>query len=259
MDFSPLYEQLFSALWFLIPFFVCISFFRSAWFKGLIGEFIVNLLARFQLDQQVYHLLKNVTLKTEDGTTQIDHIIVSVYGVFVMETKNIRGWIFGQPQQKMWTQQIYNHKNQFQNPLHQNYKHIKTLQALLYLEEEQLHSVIVFVGKSEFKTPQPQNVTHGMAYIRHIKSKTELLITPIEKDQIIAAIENGRLTTSFKTNREHISHVQQIVADKESRKPCPLCGNNMVLRQTKIGDHKGKYFWGCSNFPRCRTMLPIDD
>ena len=259
MDFSPLYAQLFSALWFLIPFIVCISFFRSAWVKGLIGEFIVNLLARFQLDQQVYHLLKNVTLRTEDGTTQIDHIIVSVYGVFVMETKNIRGWIFGQPQQKMWTQQIYKHKNQFQNPLHQNYKHIKTLQALLYLEEEQLHSVIVFVGKSEFKTPQPQNVTHGMAYIRHIKSKTELLITPIEKDQIIAAIENGRLTASFKTNREHINHVQQIVADKESLKPCPLCGNNMVLRQTKIGDHKGKHFWGCSNYPRCRTMLSVDD
>ncbi|OUR88981.1 nuclease [Methylophaga sp. 42_8_T64] len=259
MDFSPEFNQLFATLWYLVPGFIGITLYQSAWFKGTMGEFIVNLLARFQLDPAVYYLLKNVTIPTESGTTQIDQIVVSVYGVFVVATKNIHGLIVGQPQQKVWTQQVSKYKFQFQNPLHQNHEHIKTLQALLYLNDEQVHSVIVFVGKSEFNTPQPENITHGMAYIRYIKSKTELLITPKEKDQIIAAIENGRLTTSFKTNREQISHVQQIVADKESRKPCPLCGNNMVLRQTKIGDHKGKHFWGCSNFPRCRTMLPVDN
>jgi restriction system protein len=260
MDFSPLYSQLFSMLWYLIPFFIVISLIQSAWFKGVMGEFIVNVLARFQLDQNVYHLLKNVTLRTEDGgTTQIDHIIVSVYGVFVVETKNIRGWVFGKPQQRMWIQQIYKHRNKFQNPLHQNYKHVKTLQALLYLADEQVHSVVVFVGKSEFKTPQPPNVTHGIGYIRYIKSKSELLLTPKEKQQIIAAIENGRLSASYSTHREHVQHVKEIIAQKETLNLCPKCGNEMVLRETKIGDNKGKQFWGCSNFPRCRTMLPIND
>jgi restriction system protein len=259
MDFSPLYSQLFSTLWYLIPFLIFITLFQSAWFKGLMGEFIVNTLARFQLDQNVYHLLKNVTLRTEDGTTQIDHIIVSVYGLFVVETKNIRGWIFGKLQQRMWTQQIYKHRNKFQNPLHQNYKHVKALQALLYLTDEQVHSVVVFVGKSEFKTPQPPNVTHGMGYIRYIKSKSELLITPKEKQQIIAAIENGRLTATYSTHREHVKHVKDIVVQKETLNLCPNCGNEMVLRETKKGDNRGRQFWGCSNFPRCRTMLPINN
>ena len=81
--------------WFLIPFVVLIAVLKSPWFKGVIGEFIVNVSAKLMLDKNEYHLIKNVTLPTEDGTTQIDHIIASVYGVFVVETKNMKGWIFG--------------------------------------------------------------------------------------------------------------------------------------------------------------------
>jgi restriction system protein len=118
MDFSPIYQTLFS-LWYLIPLFFFAAVVQSASFKGVMGEFIINVFAQWQLDKDAYHLMKNVTLPTEDGTTQIDHIIVSIYGVFVVETKNMKGWIFGSPNQKMWTQQIYKHKNKFQNPLHQ--------------------------------------------------------------------------------------------------------------------------------------------
>ena len=50
---------------------------RSNYVKGWFGELIVNLLAKFFLDRKSYHLIKNVTLPTEDSTTQIDHIIVS--------------------------------------------------------------------------------------------------------------------------------------------------------------------------------------
>jgi restriction system protein len=83
-----------------------------------------------------------VTLPTEDGTTQIDHVIVSRYGVFVIETKNLKGWIFGSPQQKTWTQKIYRHTTKFQNPLHQDYKHTQTLQAALELDPEKIFPVI---------------------------------------------------------------------------------------------------------------------
>jgi len=68
--------------------------------KGVLGEFKVNLATKLFLDKRIYTLLKNVTLPTADGTTQIDHVIVSRYGVFVIETKNMKGWIFGSAQQK---------------------------------------------------------------------------------------------------------------------------------------------------------------
>ena len=98
------------------------------------------------MKSQTYHLIKNVTFPTEDGTTQIDHVIVSIYGIFVIETKNYKGWIFGREKQKEWTQQIYKTKNKFQNPLRQNYKHTKTLEKLLNLSDKEIYSVIVFIG-----------------------------------------------------------------------------------------------------------------
>ena len=86
MDFSPIYQTLFS-LWYLIPLFIFAAVINSAWFKGVFGEFIVNVFAQWQLDKDTYHLMKNVTLPTENGTTQIDHIIVSPYGIFVVKPK----------------------------------------------------------------------------------------------------------------------------------------------------------------------------
>ena len=104
MDFSPVVNQIVSALWYLIPIAILAGVLKSPWFKGVVGEFIVNLSAKFLLDKEKYQLIKNVTLPTEDGSTQIDHIIVSEFGVFVVETKNMKGWIFGGPNQKTWTQ-----------------------------------------------------------------------------------------------------------------------------------------------------------
>jgi hypothetical protein len=46
------------------------------------------------LDSEIYHSINNVTIPTANGTTLIDHIIVSKYGIFVVETKNIKGWIY---------------------------------------------------------------------------------------------------------------------------------------------------------------------
>lgn len=256
MDFSPIFQSLLS-FWFLIPLFIVAAVVKSAWFKGVFGEFIVNIFAKWKLDKDVYHLIKNVTLPTEDGTTQIDHVIVSVFGVFVVETKNLKGWIFGSANQKMWTQQIFKHKNKFQNPLHQNYKHSKTLQSLLSLEDNQLHSVVVFIGDSTFKTDMPDNVTYGMGYVRYILSKTEKVLDLRQVLDITQTIESGRLKPSFKTNRNHVRHVQTIIVEKQNQQICPKCGSAMILRESKKGVNVGKQFWGCSAFPRCRAFKPI--
>lgn len=259
MDFSPIVNQIVSALWYLIPIAILAGVLKSPWFKGVVGEFIVNLSAKFLLDKEKYHLIKNVTLPTEGGSTQIDHLFVSEFGVFVVETKNMKGWIFGDPNQKTWTQKIYKHSNKFQNPLHQNYKHVKTLESLLGLNDRQVHSVIVFVGGSTFKTEMPENVTYGGGYARYIKSKTSPVLSKSKTIEIVNQIEQGRLTPSFKTNREQVRHVNNIVAEKENGNVpcCPKCGSAMVLRESKKGQNSGKKFWGCTRFPQCRGIMNV--
>jgi len=236
---------------YLIPLLALIALLKSPFFKGLIGEFFVNVLAKFCLDKSKYHLLKNVTLPTEDGTTQIDHIIVSRFGIFVVETKNLKGWIFGSEKQPMWTQKIYRHSSKFQNPLRQNYKHIKTLESALEIEAEKFFSLIVFVGDSTFKTPMPDNITYGYGYIRFIKSKTDHVLDDDQVQKIVEKIQQGRLQPSIKTHIDHARHVKAIVENKK-KNICPRCGSEIVIRVVKKGEDKGKEFWGCSNFPKCR-------
>jgi len=261
---STLFTQLLSTYWWAIPLLIFVALFKSAWFKGFIGEVMVNMGTRLFLDKNDYHLIKNVTIPTENGTTQIDHIIVSRFGVFVVETKNMKGWIFGSERQKMWTQKINRSEYKFQNPLDQNYKHTRTLQELLGLTSDKLISVVVFVGNSTFKTEMPKHVTSGGGYIRFIKSKKLVLLTETEVQKTIQQIADGRLKPSMKTHRQHARHVREIVATKnEQAKPaaiklCPKCGNEMKLRTAKKGPEAGNQFWGCSAYPKCRTIATYE-
>jgi ssDNA-binding Zn-finger/Zn-ribbon topoisomerase 1 len=70
-------------------------------------------------------------------------------------------------------------------------------------------------------------------------------------------IENGRLERSFKTNREHVAHIKEIVKAKENTKECAKCGAEMKIRVVKKGENAGNKFWGCSNFPKCRSMANV--
>lgn len=107
MDYSPLVAQVWGMLTWFIPAALLIALLKSPWAKGHIGELLVRLFANWQLDKQTYRRLHNVTLDTPDGTTQIDYVILSPYGIFVLETKNMSGWIFGSEKQAQWTQKLY--------------------------------------------------------------------------------------------------------------------------------------------------------
>ncbi len=259
MDPLSIILHFISGVWYLFPVLIIILILKTPWFKGWSGELIVNLLARWRLDKNIYHRINNVTLPAENGTTQVDHVIVSVYGVFVVETKNMKGWIFGSADQATWTQKIYRNTNKFQNPLRQNYKHVKTLQSLLGLMDNQIHSVVIFFGDSKFKTSMPENVTHGIGYIRYIKSKSQQVLTEPEVMEIKLKIIDAKLEQSFSTNRRHVQNVRNIIREKEgSSKPaCPRCGGVMVMREVKKGPNTGKQFWGCKRFPGCRGVKPI--
>ena len=94
MDYSPIISEVFK-LWWVIPILLVITIFKTPWYKGVLGESLVMLAGDLRLPEDKYCKLHNVILPTPDGTTQIDHIIVSQFGIFVLETKNMKGWIFG--------------------------------------------------------------------------------------------------------------------------------------------------------------------
>jgi restriction system protein len=257
MGFTVIFNAVAPMMLACIPILAVLYFLKSPWFKGFAGEMLVHISAKIHLNRDKYHVLRNVTLPTADGTTQIDHIIVSEYGVFVIETKNMKGWIFGGTHQKTWTQKIFKHTNKFQNPLHQNYKHVETLKSILELSDQQVFSVVVFVGSSTFKTDMPENVIEGSGLIKYIKSKDQQVILSSDVQMIVSKIEAERLASSRETTKAHINHVKEIVEEKQNGNSCPKCGSPMVVREAKNGAKSGEKFLGCSRFPKCRETAPM--
>lgn len=255
MDYTPMASQLFK-LWWLAPLSLLIGLLKTPWFKGVLGEAKIKFAARLLLPADVYHRIHNITLPTPDGTTQIDHVFVSPFGVFVVETKNMSGWIFGGERQAQWTQKIFKRTFRFQNPLRQNYKHIKALEAALDLPPDVIHSVVVFAGDSDFKTPMPPNVTQGVGYIRYIKSFQDPVLSDAQVQTAASQLHAGRLAPTRDT---HYKHVQQLRtrSDPTAARTCPKCGSVMVLRTARRGADAGKQFWGCSAYPTCKVTQQL--
>ena len=159
MDVSPVTEQIWGTLGSFLPLMLLIGHPKSPLAEGYIGERLVRLFAHWQLDKKTYRSQCNVPLNSPD-TTQIDHVFLSRYGLFVVETKNMNGWIFGSEKQAQWTQKLYKRAFKLQKPSRQNCKHLEALEATLGVNTQHLHSVMTFVGCSTFKAEVPANVTH---------------------------------------------------------------------------------------------------
>ena len=119
--------------------------------------------------------------------------------------------------EKQWTQQIYRHRRKFQNPLLQNYKHLKALESSLDLKPADLFSVVCFVGDATFKTTMPENVTHIRGCLRFIRSKQESKFSEQEVAALTAKLEELKLKRGFQTSRSHKTHVRKLVAEKAVR------------------------------------------
>ena len=213
MDAFQLIQQVFSSHMLVFIFLalaaISVAFFRLPWTKGKIGEAIVNLAIKHKLDSDEYRLYKDLTIPAAGGTTQIDHLIVSKYGLFVIETKNMKGWIFGKGKQKTWTQKIYKQSYKFQNPLHQNYRHVKTLEVLLGLESNQLFSIVIFIGDCVLKTEMPENVFRGNDFIRFIREKQDVILDSHELEVIDRKLQKITLKSGFATDRAHVKSLKK--------------------------------------------------
>ena len=126
--------------------------------EGRIGEeWVRDTLERLNQDQ--FAVMRNVILPFRGRTTEIDAVVFSRFGVFVIEAKTWGGWVFGQKGDKIWTV-VYpgGRKRKFGNPLRQNHGHVKALAEMTGLPLDVFHSVVVFLGECEFKTSMPENV-----------------------------------------------------------------------------------------------------
>jgi len=150
------------------------------------------------------HLLNNITLEYGDGTTQIDHILITQNGIIVIETKHYSGWLFANEKQKQWTQVKFKFKNKFQSPIFQNKKHVQAVQKLLdFIPKEQIQSLVVFTGDAEFKTEVPHGVIKLNQLISYVDKIRLGSLTDNRVQFCVGRLECKRLELTAKTDIEH--------------------------------------------------------
>jgi len=97
--------------------------------------------------------LHNCYVPTAKGFSEIDLLMIHDTGLYVVESKNYSGWIFGDENQKEWTQCLAGgKKNKFYNPVWQNKGHMDALKAFFKdCDDLPIFSLIVFSERCELK------------------------------------------------------------------------------------------------------------
>ncbi len=240
--------------------------------KGKVGESLTaKKLGWIKLFGKDGKLLQNIYIPKPDGTTtEIDLLYITAKGIFVIESKNYSGYIFGNERSPKWTVTLYGGKDflgrkkvekiQFYNPIWQNNTHIKFLKKYLG-EDTQTISVIVFSERCELKditlSSKDLYVCNRDQIAKVMKKAWGAYPDILDESQIEAIYSKLEpLTNADEALKQQ--HIENIHERLDSTEVCPKCGGKLVLRTAKNGPNAGKQFYGCSNYPKCKFTRSLE-
>lgn len=221
--------------------------------------------------------------KSNGETTELDVVLLHESGIYVFESKNYSGWIFGTESQQYWTQTLptgrgKSQKNKFYNPILQNKGHLKWLQTFLADQTLPFYSYIVFSDRCTLKnitvTSEKHCVVNRYDLFSAVQQNIERVGVQLSSERIDELFEKLYPFTQINEAEKmmHIANIQQRTQDKVSenivafmatsnakKTLCPRCGGQLVMRVAAKGTHQGKKFWGCSNYPKCRYIENLTD
>ncbi|MGL5383502.1 MAG: nuclease-related domain-containing protein [Culicoidibacterales bacterium] len=190
-----------------------------AWYLKKQSPVIIGFLGERNVKKQLnklpesYKLFHDVMFQLDNKMCQIDHIVVSEHGIFVLETKNYSGTIYGSKKPKKWTQYIHGQKYQMQNPLHQNYGHMKSLSEVLNKKDDYFIPLVVFNNGVKLKLSDDVSVSRVSTIRKDILSFTEIKLTKEEHSLAIETIQQSNI--SSKKNKK--KHIRQIKANLKNK------------------------------------------
>ncbi len=245
------------AIFGIIFFFALVIFIRlkMPMWKGKYSEKLVN--NKIQELPDEYVVFNDLLFESNGYSTQIDHIVVSLYGVFVIETKGYKGWIMGGENSEYWTQIIYKSKHQFYNPIKQNSGHVRFLRHLLKCSVDiPFIPIVVFNNDAELKVHIVNSIVVNRYNLKRaiLQYRTSVL-NQETIDWIVRTISQNRIIADKEKLKQHKRNAkarQHRSSNLINQGICPQCGGQLILRHGKYGT-----FYGCSNFPKCKFTLNL--
>lgn len=232
-------------LWILAIISIIIVVFLHKNVKNIIGLFgehwTKEALRKLPIDK--YRVINNVLIYTNGNTHQIDHVVVSVYGIFSIETKQYNGYIIGNKYDKKWIRYAGNKRYYYENPIRQNYGHVKALSKLLGIDESKIYNIVCIPSNAKLKIKHDGELVRNYTIVDKILSYKEIIIDNV--DQIVDIINKNNIKDRNIKN-EHIRTIKENIVNKGDNR-CPKCGGQLIKKSGKYGK-----FIGCSNYPNCK-------
>lgn len=216
---------------------------------GFLGEFLINIVLK-RINKG--RLVSNLMCVTDGKSHQIDHVYIHPNGIFVIETKNYHGRIYGKANQDQWTQVLaYGRvKNHFYSPIRQNNGHIYALNQILKpLGDYRLKGIVVFLGGATLRVESGEElVVYPLQIKKAIQNTMQQSLSPEEIEKVYEFLIKTKNECDV-TLKEHISSIHARQENAEKNHICPKCGKPLVLKNGKYGK-----FYGCSGYPKCKFM-----
>jgi hypothetical protein len=193
---------------------------------GLFTEWLVRRALKRRLPASHYTLFPNFVLpeavaarKAPRGGRRIPLLLVSPYGVFVIDVVHQPGMVTGTEQQPRWTRSRFWRRQRFPNPLHRNQWRIHALRQLLGLASSQFHSVVVFTGSAEFPEPMPVNVTQSGGLVPFIQVRTEMLLGYDEAHRVAGLLASSRPPPGLQARAARLALLRELQGTRFGARP----------------------------------------
>lgn len=209
-----------------------------------------------KLPAEEYIVLNDLMLPTSYGTTQIDHVVLSLYGIYVIETKNYTGSLTGSEKSEYWEQYINGFRYKTGNALRQNKNHIMAVRYCASVKPDiPVYNIVAFARATDF------DIRHDDGEIVYISDLVSTIIhlrdaEPVYTFEQIGIKANLLMEKNITDPEARKAHNAAANAAKHEKKDkieagiCPRCGGQLVEREGKYGQ-----FYGCSNYPKCDFMI----
>lgn len=157
----------------------------------------IRRLLQLELPRSHYTIMQNVWLTGHKELLNIDYLVVSVYGIFVIKQVSGSGLISGKPGDARWLRSTGRKQHYFPNPLFECLGEVKALRSLLGVDASLLNFMLVFAGNVKFNTPMPVNVTRLDGLPLFIEGRDKLLIDFDELPALVGRIRAARPLTGL--------------------------------------------------------------
>lgn len=199
------------------------------------------------LPSDKYKLLSNILIKTKYTTFNIEYVLVSIYGIFVINIKDCKGEIVGSENDEYWINNINNRTKFLKNPVIESNEYIEALMHKLEVSDSELFiPIIAFSNNCDLRASSTYRIVRVNQIKRAIQKNMKIRLSCYD---MILFVNKLRSKNNTIEKVEKDIKLEIIKENKKDIDICPKCGADLISRKGESSAYKE-----CSNYPECKYI-----